>query len=74
MLGLGGSSTLGIGLIVSLRDEFSGNANRISASIKNLSGNMNKALNNTFNLMGGVGLGMTGLGVAMTMGMKSFLM
>ncbi len=71
MIGLGSSSTLGIGLVVQLRDQFTQNANNISASLNKLTGNANKALGNTFGLMTKVGVGMTVAGVAITKGMTA---
>lgn len=68
MIGLGASSTLGIGLVVQLRDQFTQQANNISKSLNNLTGNAHKALGNTFGIMTKVGTGMTLAGYGITRG------
>lgn len=69
MIGLGSSSTLGIGLIVELRDKFTANANNISASINNMDKSVKASLNNTYNQMTLMGAGMTLVGVGITKSM-----
>ena len=59
MIGLGSSSTLGIGLIIKLRDEFTQNANRISASMNQVHGNAERAMKRTMDSMIGAGTTMT---------------
>jgi TP901 family phage tail tape measure protein len=71
MIGLGGTSTLGIGLIIELRDRFTQNANKISNTMNSLHGNANKAIRNSLNLMTTVGTGMAVVGYGITRGMKA---
>ncbi len=71
MIGLGSSSTLGIGLVIHLRDQFTQNANKISQSIDKLHGNANKAMSKSFDMMIGAGAVMTAAGYGIMRGMKS---
>lgn len=71
MIGLGSSSTLGIGLIIQLRDQFSQNADRISKSMTNMHANVNRAMANSFNSMTITGAGIATVGVRITRGMIS---
>lgn len=71
MIGLGSSSSLGIGLIIELRDKFTQKANQVSASMNVMHKNADKALKSSFNLMTGVGVAMTVAGVKITRSMIS---
>ena len=71
MIGLGSSSSLGIGLIIELRDKFTQKANQVSASMNAMHDNAQKALKSSFNLMTGVGVAMTAVGYKITRSMIS---
>lgn len=70
MIGLGTSSTLGIGLVIDLRDQFTAKANMISKSLSGLHANANTALRNSMTSMVGVGAGMSAIGVGIMKGMQ----
>jgi TP901 family phage tail tape measure protein len=64
-----GTNTVGIGLVVKLRDNFTANANRVSGSFQKLYGNAQRVLKANLVAARQVGLGMTIAGLA---GIKAF--
>lgn len=63
-----GSGTLGIGLAISLRDQFTAKSNAISSSFNQLYGNANRVMRDNLVVARRVGLGMGVMGGLMTAG------
>lgn len=62
-----GSNTVGIGLVVKLRDQFSANANHISNQFNQMYGNANRAMKQNLVAARQVGMGMMLIGAGGTM-------
>jgi len=69
MLGLGSAGTIGLGLVVSLRDQFTGNAGRVNQAMAGLTAGAKNLLRNNSLALAGIGVGMTGMGLAITRSM-----
>lgn len=63
-----GSGTLGIGLAINLRDQFTAKSNAISSSFNQLYGNANRVMRDNLVVARKVGLGMGVMGALMTTG------
>lgn len=69
-LGLGSSNQLGIGIVIQLRDQFSGVANNVMGQMNALHKNANQVMRNNLNSLQSIGIGMTAAGAAMALGLK----
>lgn len=69
----GRSNTLGIGMSIYLQDQFSGNAQRIMASMNGLSNNAQRLMNRNLANMSQAGLGMAAVGMGILYSVRSMV-
>lgn len=71
MIGLGGNSTLGIGVLIELKDNFTSTSKRVNAELERMQKTAKDIMRDNLRDVGKVGLGMLAFGAALTLGLNS---
>ncbi len=71
MIGLGGNSTLGIGVLIELKDNFTSTSKRVNSEMERMHARAQQIMKANLHDMGKIGMGMMAIGAAMTLGMGS---
>ena len=71
MIGLGGNSTLGIGVLIELRDNFTSTSKRVNTEMERMHSRAKAIMRDNLRNIGTAGLTMMAVGGAMTLGFNS---
>src|SRR5690348_9252121 len=70
MIGLGGNSTLGIGVLIELKDNFTSTSKRVNTEMEKMHNRAKALMRDNLHDVGKVGFGMSAVGAAVTLGLN----
>lgn len=71
MIGLGGNSTLGIGVLIELKDNFTSTSKRVNNELERMHARARAIMRDNLQDIGKVGMGMMAAGAAVTLGLNA---